>query len=123
MEVMKKSKVLLVSAVLGVLYSVFLISYFVGINTNPQGGAEAIGAGIATALVLPHMGLVTLATIFNIVAWAMTSKAFAITTGVLYSVGAVVFLLYAVFVIPMIILSFVGVSRVGKIRETAKNNK
>ncbi len=51
----------------------------------------------------------------------------AITCGVLYSVSGVLFLLYIVFEIPMIILSFVGVSKVKKINmiknETTEESK
>ena len=113
---MKRSKVLLISAILGTLYSIFLITHFAGANANTYNSSDAIAAGIATALVMPHMLLVCLATVFNWLAWLMTSKGFAITTGVLFSVGAAVFPLYAMFLIPMIILSFVGVSKVNSIK-------
>lgn len=51
---MKKSKLLLASGIIGTLYLIYLISYFSGgvVSTD---GAEAIGAGIAAALVTPHV--------------------------------------------------------------------
>lgn len=115
-----KSKILCLSAVLGIIYTIYVITYFTGVNTGTTDTAESIGGAIATALVAPHMFLVALATIFNILAFFISSKGFAITAGVLFCVGGVLFLPYILFVVPMIVLSFVGVSRVAKIK--ASNN-
>ncbi len=112
-----RSKVLFVSAILGILYSLYIISYFLGVNSNATGASEAVGSAIATTLVLPHLILVVLATIFNILAFFMNSKGFAITCGVLYAIAGAAFLLYIMFVIPMIILSFIGVTKVSKIKQ------
>ncbi len=62
------SKALLISAIIGVLYSFYIISYFFsGIAQNS--GAQQVGASLATAIAKPHMFLVILATIFNWVAY------------------------------------------------------
>lgn len=116
---MKKSKCLIVSAVLGVLYSIYLLSYFSGVLSNGQGTAESVGGAIATAMVTPHMICVVLAAIFNLVGALQSKAGFALTGGILYSVGGVLFLPYIIFVIPMIILSFVGYSKIKKLK---KNN-
>lgn len=111
----EKSKVLLVSGILGVLYSIFLITYFYGINNNSDGITDILAGAIATTLVLPHIILIVLATLFNITAFLLNSKGFTITSAALYTVAGVVFILYIYFVIPMIILSFIGISSVSKI--------
>ena len=59
-----RSKAVFISALLGTLYSIYLITYFTGAIAGSQ-GAEQAGAAIATALVTPHMALVVLATIFS----------------------------------------------------------
>ncbi|MGL4571232.1 MAG: hypothetical protein ACRCVJ_09220 [Clostridium sp.] len=112
----KHSKALLISAIIGALYSIYLISYFSSgiMDTN---GAEQVGASIATALVTPHMILVVLATIFNWVSYFTNKRGFALTAGILYSVGGVVFLLYILFVVPSIVLSFVGYANLKKINQ------
>ncbi len=66
----KKSVLLLISAILGILYAIYIVSYFAGAPANAGGAAEAIGAGIATALVMPHMLCAVLAAIFNTLGWA-----------------------------------------------------
>ena len=90
---MKHSKALLISGILGALYSIYIIAHFSGATVSSS-GAEQVGAAIATALVTPHMILVVLATIFNWVAYFTNKRGFALTAGILYSVGGVVFLAY-----------------------------
>ncbi len=117
----KHSKALLVSGILGALYSIYIISHFFSATTGSK-GAEQVGAAIATALVTPHMILVVLATIFNWVAYFSNIRGFALTAGILYSVGGVVFLLYIIFVIPSLVLSFVGYAKLKKINEINNQN-
>ena len=113
-----KSKCLLVSALLGTLYAIYIISHFFG-GVASTDGAEQVGAAIATALVLPHIITLVLAIIFNWVAFAANIKGMAIATGILYSVSGVIFILYFLFLVPMIVLSFIGVSKISKIKKGA----
>lgn len=114
----KKSVILLISAILGVLYSIYIVTYFFGVSTSQEGAAEAIGAGIATALVTPHMICTVLAAIFNVLGWALNNRAFALTGAILYCVAAVLFLMYAPFVLVQIVLSFIGFARLKSIKQT-----
>jgi hypothetical protein len=112
----KRSLALLFAGLVGLAYGIYIISYFAGTVAKSSSTAEAIGGGIATALVLPHMLFVLLAVLFNILAWALNSRPFALTAGILYSVSAIMFILYALFVVPSIVLSFVGFARLKKIK-------
>lgn len=112
----KRSKALLISAILGIAYSIYLISHFAGATSSTE-GAEQVGAALATVLVTPHMILVVLAAIFNAVAYFTNKRGFALTAGILYSVGGVLFLLYILFVVPSLVLSFVGYANLKKINE------
>ncbi|WP_297421749.1 hypothetical protein [Clostridium sp.] len=118
---LKHSKALLVAGILGALYSIYLIIYFSGTMTKGS-GAEQVGAAIATVLVTPHMILVVLATIFNWVAYFTNKRGFALTAGILYSVGGVIFILYIIFVVPSLVLSFIGYSKLKKINEINSQN-
>lgn len=111
---MKRSKLLLVSWILGAVYSIYIIVYFFGNAASQADAAAAIGAGIATALVMPHMVCTVLATIFNVLGWAMHKRGFALTGAILYAVAMVLFPLYALFVIVQMILSFVGFAKMKK---------
>ncbi|MFQ8922392.1 MAG: hypothetical protein ACLR60_10900 [Clostridium paraputrificum] len=112
----KHSKALLISAILGTLYAIYLISYF-GTGMTSNDSAEAVGAAIATALVTPHMILVVLAAIFNWVAYGTNKRGFALTAGILYSVAGAIFLMYIMFVVPSLVLSFVGYAKLKGINE------
>lgn len=117
----KRSWALLISALLGVAYSIYIVSYFSGAVTGTQTGSEAVGGAIATALVTPHMICVVIAAIFNSIAALANKRGFALVGAILYCVAAVMFLMYAPFVLPSIILSFIGYARLGKINKKQVN--
>lgn len=111
----KKSTALLISAIIGIGYSIYLVVYFAGVIGGSGNEAEAIGGSIATALVTPHMICVIIAAIFNTLGWANNKRGFALVGAILYCVAAALFVLYAMFLIPSIILSFVGFANLKKI--------
>lgn len=121
---MKKSKCLLkcllISAIFGTLYLVYIINYFFNGVTSTS-GSEQIGAGIATALVAPHMFLLAVAVLFNWIGWAAKAKWAALTGGILYCVSGLLFLLYVFFEIPSIILSFVGYAKMKNARQNLES--
>lgn len=116
---MKKNKCLLVSFILGLLYSVYIISYFAN-GVGNSSGAEQLGASIATAIVLPHMIVTVLATIFNALGYFLNKRGFALTGAILYAVAMVLFPVYFFFVIIQMILSFVGFSKMRKVNTDTK---
>ena len=103
----KKSKLLLVSWVLGLLYAVYLVVYFGGGITGAGSGGELLGAAIATTIVGPHMVCVIVAVIFNLIGWAKTGA-------ILYAVSMALFPMYFMFVLIQTILSFVGFAKLQK---------
>ncbi|HCX65641.1 MAG TPA: hypothetical protein DHN33_10585 [Eubacteriaceae bacterium] len=111
---MKKSKLLVVSSALGILYSMYIFAHFTGALSTAGSDSELIGGAIATALVTPHIVLVVLAAIFNVLSAFQSKRGFALTSAILYVVGAIVFIPYAVFVIPMAILTFIGYAKLKK---------
>ena len=106
----KKSKLLLVSWILGVLYIVYLFAYFGGLVGNSTGG-EQVGAALASAIVMPHAVCVGIAVLFNILGWSMNNRGFTLVGAILYAVSIVLMPLYFMFVIIQMILSFVGYAK------------
>ncbi len=109
----RKSVLLLISAILGVAYAIYSIVYWAGAAASTSGW-EAVGAGIATALVMPHLICAVLAAIFNVLGWAMSSRGLALTGAILYAVAAALFPMYAFFVLVQVILSFIGFAKLKK---------
>lgn len=102
------------SAVLGSAYVIYLMTYMAG--SVDQGGSSAEKAGVAIALTLmtPHLVLVLTAVILNIVTVFTNSPIVALLTAIFYSIAALVFLLYILFVIPSIVLSWIGYTQLRK---------
>ena len=111
----KKSVLLLISLILGVAYMAYLVSYFVGAGADASTSAEAVGAGIATALVMPHMICTLVAVVFNLLGWLLNKRAFALVGAILYAVAMVLFPLYFMFVVVQMILSFVAFAKMKKV--------
>ncbi len=113
---MKKSKLLLAAAIIGTLYLIYLITYFTGGITSSE-GAEALGAGLATALVTPHMVCVGIAALFNWLGWALKARWAALVAGIMYAVSMVCMFLYAIFVVLEMIFCFVAFAKMKKAAE------
>ncbi|MBO3446383.1 hypothetical protein [Clostridium sp. CCUG 7971] len=113
---MKKSKILITSMVLGILYSVYLVAYFSGAIGNSTDAAQTLGASLAATLVMPHMACVAIASIFSIVA-VITNKAWAgLTAMILYFVSGILFLPYVIFSAVIGILAVFGWINMRKIQ-------
>lgn len=113
----KKSMSLAIGGIIGIAYAIYLISYFGGAIFGTDDAAAAVGGAIAAALVTPHILFVVLAVIFNIIAFLTNKTWAAVTAGILYLVAGVVFMMYLFFVIPSAILSFVGCSKLNKLKK------
>lgn len=113
-----RSKILFISVLLATLYTIYLVIYFTGAITGAKESTEAIGAGIATALVTPHMFIMGLGMIFGWLGFGLKAVWGALTGAILYAVSAILFIPYIILCFPIIILGFVGFAMQKKI-----NNK
>ena len=105
---------MLISALIGTAYLVYLISYFTGGVSNATEDAEAIGSALATVLVTPHMIFVGIAALMSWLALFCKISGFALAAGIVYLVAIIVFPMYFMFVIIEAILSFIGYARMRK---------
>ena len=109
-----RSKILFVCALLATLYVIYLISYFTS-SVGDMNSSEEIGGAIATALVTPHIVIMGLGAIFSWLGFFLRKSWGALVGAILYCVGALMFILYAVFCIPLIVLGFIGYSKLKKL--------
>ncbi len=116
----KRSIMLLVATILSTAYAIYLLCYFVGGTAAASGTEEAIGGAIATALVMPHLILFLIGAIFGWVGFLFKKAWLALVAAILYSVGTLFFLAYAMFGIPLLILGFVGYAKQRKINKELK---
>lgn len=112
---MKKSKLLLISGVLGIVYFFELISFYADVIYTPGSSFERFFLGIFHFLVFPHTFFVGLALIFNLVAFVCNTKWTTIVVGVLYCISGLLMPPVAPFFIVEIILCCVAYARIGKV--------
>lgn len=105
---MKRSKSLLISLVFGGLYSLYLVFYFFNKIANATTLSEALGANIEATLITPHMIFMVLGFICNVLAYGKNKSGYALLSCMLYACSALLFLLYAPFVVIEIIFSLIG---------------
>ena len=113
----KKSTILLISAIIGLLYMIYSGVYWSGVNTGNSEAGAAISSALATALVFPHLICTGLAVIFNILGWAINHRGFALTGAILYAVAMFLFPVYFMFVLLESVFSFIGFGRLAKINK------
>ncbi len=115
-----RSKILFIANLLSTIYAIYLISYFCGGTLNSD-GTEAIGGAIATALVLPHVIMFLIGAVFGWIGFLAKKSWAALVAAILYSVGTVFFIMYAMFGIPILIFGFIGYSKQKKLNSVNKN--
>lgn len=110
---MKKSKLLLVSWVLTLVYLVYIIVSVVAYGDSGDSNEQA-GAAIAFVLMIPHLFLALIGLIFNILGWSMNKGGFALTGGILYTVAMFLFIPYFFFLIIQTVISYIAFAKISK---------
>ena len=110
----RRSIALFIGLIIAVAYGIYIIGFFGSAVAESEDAVETISAGLAGLLVMPHTVLLWIGIVFNFVAWAFKQRWAALTCGILYSVSMVMFMLYAPFVLPEMVLSFVAFARLKK---------
>ncbi len=113
-EKKKMSICLLISFIIGLAYMIYSFKYWGGANSNVADASEALGAGIATALVTPHLVCTFIAVVFNALGLFLKKRAFALVGAILYTVAMVMMPIYFFYVILEMILSYVGYAKMKK---------
>lgn len=105
----ERSKVLFVCAILATIYDLYLIIYF-GSTFYSKDSTEVLGGLMATALLTPHIIMVTLGAIFSWLGFGTKKSWPVLVAAILFSIATVLFIPYAFFTIPLIVLGFIGYS-------------
>ena len=94
---------------MGSLYLAYILNYFMGASDS------GISGSMAVAIVTPHILCCMLGVVFSWLAFFGNRRGFALTAAIMFCVAAVVFVMYATLMVPLIILGFVGYARIGTI--------
>ena len=107
----ERSFALLISAVLGGLYCGYWVIHVLLTAASADGVWGAVGVAIGVGLIAPHLVCALLAFIFNIAGYVSCNRWLVLTGAILYTVAAVVFILYSPFVVIQAVLSYVAFVR------------
>ena len=110
----KRNVLLLIAAILGSAYLIYLVSYMAGAPMDTGNSAADAGTAIAMMMIMPHALLTGLAVIFNWVGWALSKRWAALTAGILYAVAILMMYIYFMFVVVEMVLCFVAFAQLGK---------
>lgn len=116
-----RNLLLLISLVIALIYAIAQANHLSAatnaVNTSAMETAEEIGTAIGTsigvAMLTPHVILVFVALVFNVIAWIMSASWSALTAAIFFIVAAVFGVLGGnfLFVIPSIVLCFIARSQ------------
>ena len=106
----KRSVCLLIAVVLATAYLIYAVSYFLK-------DADTNAGALAATLVLPHLVVLLVGVLIGWIGYLSRKTGFSLAASILYSVSAGLFFLYALFLVPSIILGFVGYSRQKKLNQ------
>lgn len=112
----KRSLLLLITTVLATAYTIYLFCYFSGAVSGTE-GAEQAGAAIATALVTPHAIMMGLGAVLGWLGYGLKASWGALVAAILYTVGAVMFIAYIMFALPIMVLGFVSYANQKKLNK------
>jgi hypothetical protein len=118
-----RSKAAFLAALIASAYAIYSIVYWgeaAGSTQTATDSAEALGAGLATLLVLPHVIVTVLAALFGVIGFFVRSAGLILTSAILYSVAAALFFVYALFLVPSIVLGFVGYVNQKKLKKASQ---
>ncbi len=116
----RRSKASFWATLIALSYGIYAFSYWVSTNASTEGDAEALGSAIATFLVLPHLLVTWLGIIFGMFGFFARKTGFQLTAAILYAVAALLFFLYAIFLVPSIVLGFVGYTVQKKLNKSSQ---
>ncbi len=103
----QRSNILFITVILGLAYCIYLVSSFNELNNQDTTGDDFFIA-ILTILVIPHLVVTALATLLIFLSFIFKNPGLALASTILYLLAAILFILYAIFLLPVIIFGFIG---------------
>jgi len=105
---MKKSILLLINNILGMVYMGGFFYAFNKVANSTDADIRALTTGVTLIIMFPHIILIFLAILFGWIGFAFNKTGFALTSAILYCVGAIFFYPVFYYQIPMIVIGFIA---------------
>ena len=111
----RRSPLVLISSVLGLIYASVVLDYLMNAPSVALYTDFLRGTGLAMVFAWPHVLTAAVGSILGLVGFFRRSTQQIFASSVLFSAAAAVYLVWAVFLVPSIILGFLGNSSQKKI--------
>ncbi len=126
----RRSKIALVFAILGVVYSVGLMVAWSSsqaaltelFTTDPfLAGLGTVAGGVASIVLLPHFITSVAGSVLAVVGFFSRNEGLLLAAAILFTVALAIFFLSAVFLLPAAILGFFGYSNQRRLNSSPAN--
>ena len=123
----RRSKVVLVFAILSVIYTVVLsVLWSTAQSTLTQlfdtdpwlAGLGTVAGGVASIVLLPHFLSAVFGSILAVVGFLTRNDGFVLASATLFSIAVAMFFLSGVFLLPVVILGFIGYANQRRLNTT-----
>ena len=104
----------LISFIIGILYLIYSFFYWTDLSASSSDVFEAVGNGLAFAVVLPHLIATAVAVLLNALGCFMKHSGIVLAGAILYCVALLLMPIYFMFVVIEIVLSFVAYARMSR---------
>ncbi|MGL5021526.1 MAG: hypothetical protein ACRC5R_05855 [Mycoplasmatales bacterium] len=117
----ERSKALIIGSALSLLYvAVALISY-VYLKNSASSLTDVLAASVVSVIMLPHLILIFIGAIFNIIGLQKLKPNFILTAAILYSVGIFMFIYWGMYLIPGMVMMYVAYAKQKEIMSNGVN--
>ncbi|MDY0318265.1 MAG: hypothetical protein RBQ64_06835 [Candidatus Izemoplasmatales bacterium] len=106
------------SVLIASAYLVYLIISFRDFNNQSDNAGEQFFRALLTLFLLPHLVVTIIAVILGWVGFGMKSSGFVLSSAILYCVSSAMFLLVFFYLVPSIVLGFIGFAEQKRLSRT-----
>lgn len=111
----RRSPLILISSGLGTLYALLILVYLLDAPSSALYTDFGLGTGLAMVFAVPHALTAVIGGILGLIGFFRQSTQQVKASAILFSVAAAVYLVWAIFLVPSIVLAFMGLSAQKKI--------
>ena len=106
----QRSMMLFITMLLGIAYTAFILLSFKELSEQ---AAEEDNAFVAlfTILLVPHIVVTLLATLLMTLSFVFKSHVLTLVSSITYLLAAALFVIYGIFLIPVVLFGFIAYSR------------
>ena len=116
---MKRNTLSLISMILGIISTIFLISVLLGNFSPEMSSTEELGTTLAILIILPSIAAIIVAVILNIIGYIRVSATLTLISAIFYTLSFIFMPLWGFMGIPSLILQFIAFKKIKDIQKSA----